>query len=340
MSASDSEFPSSLPAPNLTGLLGPLLAAVSRTFYLSLRFLPSPVRLPMSLGYLLARGADTVADVSTRPAEERLALLGELRDAVNGGPGPDLAARLAALAPEIGHAGERELLRRLPECFAALGKLSDAERELVKTVMDRILRGMELDLRRFPEPEPLRALRTVDELEEYTWLVAGCVGEFWTEICLLKLPGVSKLPREELLALAKRYGQGLQLINILRDQPGDAKIGRCYLPEESLRAAGLEGPVRWPAEDWTPWHAVRKTWLAEARARLDAGREYAKAIRSARLRFAALMPLLIGAETLTLLELQPETGPPQAVKIPRDSVKRHIRRAMWLALNDRSLAKL
>ena len=51
-------------------LQGSLLAAVSRSFYLSLRFLPSPVRGALSVSYLLARAADTIADVEASPAEQ------------------------------------------------------------------------------------------------------------------------------------------------------------------------------------------------------------------------------------------------------------------------------
>jgi phytoene synthase len=41
------------------------------------------------------------------------------------------------------------------------------------------------------------------------------------------------------LALAHHLGRALQLTNILRDLDEDAAIGRLYLPQESLRAAGI-----------------------------------------------------------------------------------------------------
>ena len=39
-----------------------LLSAVSRSFYLSMRFLPREMRPGVAVGYLLARATDTVAD--------------------------------------------------------------------------------------------------------------------------------------------------------------------------------------------------------------------------------------------------------------------------------------
>ncbi len=35
----------------------------------------------------------------------------------------------------------------------------------------------------------------------------------------------------------KRYGKGLQLINILRDAGSDLRAGRCYFPNEELAMA-------------------------------------------------------------------------------------------------------
>ena len=136
-------------------------------------------------------------------------------------------------------------------------------------------------------------------------------------------------------ALGSRFGKGLQLINILRDQAGDAAIGRCYLPEESLRAAGLPGPVVWPAADWRTWHVVRRDLIARARTYLADGWTYAASQRSIRLRFATLMPLLIGEGTLTRMESLPPDGPPAAVKVTRPEVKRYACRAVWMALTGR-----
>ena len=37
-----------------------------------------------------------------------------------------------------------------------------------------------------------------------------------------------------MLALGRRFGQGLQMVNILRDLPDDLAQGRCYLPADLL----------------------------------------------------------------------------------------------------------
>jgi farnesyl-diphosphate farnesyltransferase len=287
------------------------------------------------VSYLLARAADTIADVEARPSGERLALLDAFRTAVHQGPDAAFLASAASFAAEVEHAGEQELLKRLGECFVQLGRLTQGSQEKVRTVLGHILHGMSLDLRRFPDPLTLRCLKTAEELDEYTWLVAGCVGEFWTAICAAELPGVFTRMEPEMTTLGGRFGKGLQLINILRDQAGDAAIGRCYLPGDRLREAGLSGEVVWPAADWRPWHTVRRNLTAQAREFLEDGWTYAASQRSIRLRFATLMPLLIGGGTLSRMEALPEDRPPAAVKVTRQEVKRYARRALWMALTGR-----
>jgi farnesyl-diphosphate farnesyltransferase len=304
-----------------------LLASVSRSFYLSLRVLPRAVRAPLSLGYLLARAADTIADVPACPTAERLALLTALDAAIQRGEDGDVYKAAAEFALHVSHEGERILLQRLAECLAALRASPPDETRLLRSVLERIIRGQSLDLQRFPEGTHCH-LDTAAELDEYTWLVAGCVGEFWTEICLLHLPKCSKESREVMLEHGVRFGKGLQLVNILRDQPRDMAGGRCYLPADELFAAGLPD-LNWPAADWKPWHRVRHVWLDLAREYLQSGRIYAASLRSVRLRLAVLLPMYIGEATLDLLAAQPDTAAPQPAKIRRPTVKRLMLRALW-----------
>src|ERR1051325_2955229 len=63
-------------------LLGPILQSVSRSFYLSIRFLPSALRRPIGLAYLLARATDTIADTTEIRAEVRLLQLQSLAAAI------------------------------------------------------------------------------------------------------------------------------------------------------------------------------------------------------------------------------------------------------------------
>ena len=60
------------------------------------------------------------------------------------------------------------------------------------------------------------------------------VGEFWTKIHKAYMQGWQPHKFQNLCALGIRFGQGLQMTNILKDLGKDLSIGRCYLPREQL----------------------------------------------------------------------------------------------------------
>src|SRR6266478_1557662 len=113
----------------------------------------------------------------------------------------------------------------------------------MRLVLDTITGGQELDLRRFATAAETRivALETDEQLDDYTYRVAGCVGEFWTRMCRTHLFPRALLDDALMLAQAIRFGKGLQLVNVLRDLPSDLRLGRCYLPRTNLTTVGL-GP--------------------------------------------------------------------------------------------------
>jgi farnesyl-diphosphate farnesyltransferase len=187
---------------------------VSRSFYVSIRLLPRPLREPVAAAYLLARATDTIADTTqlAPPARrEKLATLGAAieGDAAARAAISELATSFAALQQDP---DERALILALPQCLAWLDALGNADQRDVRTVLRHITLGQALDIERFGNDAQVCALATAAELEEYTWLVAGCVGEFWTDLCFRHVPGFASLPQEEMRALGRAYGSGLQLI--------------------------------------------------------------------------------------------------------------------------------
>src|SRR4030095_16699425 len=213
----------------------------------------------------------------------------------------------------------------LPHCRARLEGMEHADRNDIRVVLEKITRGQMLDLQCFDNLQEIRALSTPADLDEYTYLVAGSVGEFWTRLCFRHIRQFASRTEDEMLALGKHYGMTLQLINVLRDAGSDLQTGRCYFPEYDLNAAHLTpSQILSEPERFQP---IYRTWLEKAKTGLRSGMEYSRAIKNRRVRAATVLPALIGARTLALLRAGPAAAFHYTVKIPRAEV-----RAMILSL--------
>src|SRR5713101_1992049 len=305
-------------------LRGSILRSVSRSFYLSIRILPWRLREPVALAYLLARATDTVTDTARIPGTVRAETLQTLSNMIQGkaprggidslaaatsparvahpsrpAPVGSIADLVSSFAPLQENAAERALLESLPQSLEWLEQLNKADRDDVRAVLEKITQGQTLDLQRFSNPAEVRALTMAADLDEYTYLVAGCVGEFWTQLCFRHVRNFSGLSEDEMLALGKLYGMALQLINVLRDVGADLRAGRCYFPEYELSAAHLiASQILSEPERFQP---IYRTWLAKAKTGLESGMQYSRAIRNRRVRAATVLPALIGARTLALV---------------------------------------
>ena len=137
----------------MTASLNELLKQTSRSFYLTLRVLPCAVRPQIGLAYLLARTTDTIADTEIVPLEQRLAALASLRARILGQSKAPL--NFGNLAQQQVLHAERTLLEHIEDSLALLRTLSAADLALVRTVVDTITSGQELDLKRFAETKAM-----------------------------------------------------------------------------------------------------------------------------------------------------------------------------------------
>ena len=296
-----------------------ILRSVSRSFYLSIRFLPAQLREPIALAYLLARTTDTVADTAQISTSVRMETLKLLSNGIQGTASVDVVTELVASFVSLQeNESERQLLESVPDCLGSLARIEHADRNDIRLVLEKIARGQMLDLQRLDNSQEIRALSTAADLEEYTYLVAGCVGEFWTRVCFRHVRQFASRTEDEMLALGKRYGMALQLINVLRDAGSDLRAGRCYFPEHELSAVHLTpSQILSEPERFQP---IYRTWLGNAKAGLTSGMEYSRAIRNRRVRAATVLPALIGAHTLALLDAAGPAALQHMVKVPRREV--------------------
>lgn len=298
------------PFPNRSAgrLLGELLKNVSRSFYLSIRVLPASMREPVGVAYLLARSADTIADTRALAPEDRLERLLAFRSQVQG-PSSEAAIRCIVDGIRDRHGGvsrgEIALLESAGDVFGLLNKLRKDDGERVRRVVVTLTQGMELDLTTFPSEDSgtVVPLRTPEELDRYTYLVAGCVGEFWTLMAMAHDRSLSRWDSERMSADGERFGKALQLTNVLRDVPRDLRNGRCYLPQADLAAVGLDPEDLLDPANSDRARAVLLPWMRTALGHFQAAEDYVMATprRCIRLRLAALWPILLGLGTLAVL---------------------------------------
>jgi len=277
------------PAPRLEGPaadIDGLLVRTSRTFALAIPELPEPLRREVGVAYLLFRVADTFEDATRWPRAERLTALAAFDRLLRASPWPrDEAGRLAARwvdARPCDHEGYLELLGALPGVLGELDGIAPARRAAIVKYARCTAEGMAGFVAGGTEEGNLR-LATLADLRHYCYIVAGIVGELLTELFLDFAPQLGSA-RAFLADRARAFGEGLQLVNILKDADSDARHGRVYLPR------GLE----------------RAELLALARTDLDDAAEYVGALQAGGaprglVGFTAL-PVLLARATLDRIE--------------------------------------
>lgn len=286
-----------------------ILKSVSRSFYLSIRLLPVEMREPISLGYLLARASDTLADTEGLEAQLRFDMLTGFTDFLDGRGSGDWIVRVREeVIPLQQHDGEKILLENLEKVFEWLGSVSADLQTIIRQLMRNILRGQKLDVERF-DMQQGGGFDCDDELDKYCYLVAGCVGEFWTEVGVMTVSEFSDIEVGKLKNLGVNYGKGLQLINILRDLPADLEQGRCYLPLND------RDDVQEIMYESARWREVARSYLSD-------GETYARSLRVKRSRIATALPGMIGERTIEILDSADWAQLQGGVKVSRSQVYR------------------
>jgi len=313
--------------PSKHELLRDLLKHVSRLFYTTLVVVPANVRDQVGLAYLFARAADTIADTELIDRSRRLSLLHRFSQQFLGEQldWAQIRTIQQAVGPLQHVSAERTLLERLDECFRLLLTCSLDDRRRIQRVMTTLTQGMEMDLSTFPgaSVEDLTALKTFDDLDRYTYHVAGCVGEFWTDLMCAHRKALANWDIHEMSEVGVRFGKGLQLTNIVKDIAHDLQKGRCYIPEMMLDEAGLKPQDLLQQSNLPRLKPVLRKLIRLAIEHLDQGWLYTMAIPryETRLRLACMWPILSAGESLKLVMNSPDLlNPAVKVKIPRSKV--------------------
>jgi farnesyl-diphosphate farnesyltransferase len=216
------------------GELATLLERTSRTFALTIPLLHEPLATDVGLAYLLFRIADTLEDAPKWGRDARIAALDSFGEWLIGEEEERAWLDHVASSPPTDDEGCLELLSRAEGVRASVAARGGELAMAVTMDVVRTSAKMGEFVARQSEAGGL-VLCDIEDLREYCYAVAGIVGELLTEMFLLRHPALEP-ERDALLDLAPAFGEGLQLVNILKDATSDAREGRSYLPLDVERA--------------------------------------------------------------------------------------------------------
>lgn len=216
-------------------LIDNLLQKTSRTFALSIPLLPDSLQHSVGVAYLLFRIVDTIEDELPCSIEERKRALLTIADRFEEDPRilREVLGGLEFDSKSIQNGGYTELLDCTSILVEAYETLDTKERSPIGFHLVRTCRGMASYLGRDLSDG------SIEDLKEYCYIVAGIVGEMLTDLFVAHdehLRPMLDALREDSTA----FGEGLQLVNIIRDSADDVHAGRCYLPRSIDRASLID----------------------------------------------------------------------------------------------------
>lgn len=297
-----------------------LLPRVSRTFALGIKLLPARLELPVRLGYLLCRIADTLEDDLALPAARKAELLDAFMACFDDPAGADAfpayAAELTTSADYL------DLVRANGGVFALLRRLDAPTQAILRRWIAEMVSGMRAFV--LEHPHGIR-LASLAEFKRYCYYVAGTVGHLLTDLWHRHSHVVDDRVYARLLPDCEAFGEALQAVNILKDVAWDAEHENAiYVPADLLAAQGSGHDSILVAERRAANHAALGPLVALARDDVERSLRYIESLplSALRIRLFCVLPVLFAVATLREIERSDAMlVPGGGVKIARAEVK-------------------
>lgn len=208
-----------------------LLANTSRTFALTIPLLGQPLRRYVGAAYLLFRIADTIEDSCTLSQSQKRDLFVALDDALTSADTGVAESSVPAALRNLqvtDNQHESVLLHQVDSVLATVKAFPKDAGHVVLDCVQRSAAGMKRFVSSGDQGGNVR-LKSMVELREYCYSVAGIVGEMLTEL-FLQQSRIPSVTADRLRELAPVFGEALQLVNIVKDDEADEKQGRKFIP--------------------------------------------------------------------------------------------------------------
>jgi len=313
-----------------------LLPRVSRTFALGVQLLPPHLELPVRLGYLLCRIADTIEDDLALSAGRKAQLLDDFVRCFDDADGAD--AYGGAMVELTANADYLALVMATGEVFALYRRLDDATREILRHWILVMVEGMHSFVLAYPKG--IR-ISNVSEFRRYCYYVAGTVGHLLTDLWQERSNAVDARVYARLREDCEAFGEALQVVNILKDVAWDAeRENSIYVPADMLFAAGSSHAGILDASRRAENRAALEPLIQIAKHDIERSLCYIENIpRFAwRVRLFCILPILFAIATTREIEhSEAMLIPGGGVKISRAEVRNIIIAARTSTLSSRSL---
>lgn len=316
-----------------------VLPEVSRTFAISIRFLPGALGRAVLAAYLLCRIADTIEDDGAASPGRKDALLEEFLRCLDDQARADRFPTDAAdIQGEPAHVG---LLRHTDLICVLLRSLPPRSRARVRHWVGVMVYGMRKFVGRYPGG--IR-IQTVAEYREYCYYVAGTVGCLLTELWHEHARSVGAIEFAHLWTKCRQFGEALQTVNILKDIARDAQFENAiYIPQTSLAEVGSGHLTLLEESHRERNHAAIAKFIQLAWCDLDDALEYIVLIprRAIAIRAFCVLPLLFAFATLRdLTTSRAMLGVNGSVKISRAEVRTLLMAGLMTLGSNRALRGL
>lgn len=296
-----------------------LLEGVSRTFALTIPQLPAQLYPAVANAYLLCRIVDTIEDEVSLTTQQKQFFCDFFIQVVKTGQNATaFSEQLFPLLSEQTIPAEHSLIQLTPRVIAITHGLNKSQILALVNCVEVMAKGMPL----FQNLDLHAGLKTMAEMDNYCYYVAGCVGEMLAKLFCDYSPDIAK-NQAKLLELSVSFGQGLQMTNILKDIWDDAQRGVCWLPQDIFNQTGFDLATLTPETKDEKFQAGLSHLIGIAQQHLNNALQYTLLIPCHETGIRKFCLWALGMAVLTLRKIKQNLSFTQSkqVKINRNSVK-------------------
>ena len=284
---------------------------MSRTFALNIRVLNKNDYFVVATVYLICRYLDSIEDSIFLGNQDKIFLFSEIEKTFKQKPREKWVLFFKDLGnkKKIMKISDQHYENLLWEKFYLVIQLFNSFNEIYQSILlDPILKmtqGMKFFIAKY-EKNKDKNIVNEKEMEKYCYYVAGTVGEMLTELFKLKIK--SKFTQEKLDSHKINFGQGLQMINILKDFFSDKERNWTYIPKKNIlqNEISVEEFFAFEFKNRAKILKVYRDLVEKANLKLENALTYTIAIPKylPKYRLFCLIPLMLAVKTSFLLKKQ------------------------------------